>query len=411
MILRKWLQLCVLNLFLVAAAGVIMRYKIIFPLSFIDQKNLLHGHSHFAFAGWITQALMCLLVNYLSNCGMQQAFKKYNWLFYANVFTAYGMFISFPIQGYGPVAILFSTLSVLVSYAFAFIYWKDLNKLQKKTVTHFWFKAAISFNAISSAGAFYLAWMLATKNFNEHFYLASVYFFLHFQYNGWFFFACMGLLTALLLQYNHLLEKKLKTIFLLFFIAAVPAYFLSALWLPIPLWLYILIIIAVLLQITGWVQLLNILFKFINAQAKSFFKTVMLLWIVAVSIKLLLQAFSVIPSLSTLAYGFRPIVIGYLHLVLLGIITLFILNYCFFTDAFSLTKKAKAAFIIFIAGIILNELLLMIQGVADLQYYAIPYLNHLLLAAAIIMFIGILNLFFSIYEAAHKTTAISKSTL
>ena len=43
--------------------------------------------------------------------------------------------------------------------------------------------------------------------------------------------------------------------------------------------------------------------------------------------KLSLQMVSVVPSLSTLTVGFRPIVIGYLHLVLLGVITIFLIGY------------------------------------------------------------------------------------
>ncbi|MBK8585957.1 MAG: hypothetical protein IPN88_11235 [Bacteroidetes bacterium] len=76
----------------------------------------MHGHSHFAFAGWITQALMTLMVAYLVSKGQAEAFKKYKTLLIFNLFTAYGMLCSFPIQGYGFFSILFSTLSVFVSY-------------------------------------------------------------------------------------------------------------------------------------------------------------------------------------------------------------------------------------------------------------------------------------------------------
>jgi hypothetical protein len=63
---KKWLQFSLFNLFLVALLGLTLRYKIAFSLPFIDQQFLLHGHSHFAFAGWVTQALMTLLIGYLS---------------------------------------------------------------------------------------------------------------------------------------------------------------------------------------------------------------------------------------------------------------------------------------------------------------------------------------------------------
>ena len=55
-------------------------------------------------------------------------------------------------------------------------------------------------------------------------------------------------------------------------------------------------------------------------------RIILTLSFLALTIKFMLQSGSVIPSLSTLAFGFRPIVIGYLHLVLLGFTTLFLLG-------------------------------------------------------------------------------------
>ena len=91
------------------------------------------------------------------------------------------MLIAFPIEGYGLYSIIFSTASVFVSYIFAVFYWRDLNKLNKKDVTQLWFKAAVLFNALSSAGAFSLAIMMIAKMVHQNWYLAAEYFYLHFQ--------------------------------------------------------------------------------------------------------------------------------------------------------------------------------------------------------------------------------------
>src|SRR5690606_7419937 len=88
--------------------------------------------------------------------------------------------------------------------------------------------------------------------------------------------------------------------------------------------------------------------------------------VLAASIKLLLQGLSVIPALSQLAYSFRPIVIGYLHLVLLVMITLFILAYMYLAGYLYMNRTAIISTAIFTAGIILNELLLMTQGISGL---------------------------------------------
>jgi len=395
--LRKWLTISFFNLLLVASLGVILRYKIEFYLPFIEQKNVLHSHSHFAFAGWITQTLMVLLVYHLSTQSGEQVVKKYRWLLIANLVTAYGMLVSFILQGYGFLSISFSTLSIFVSYFFAVYYWKDLVRLRERKVSHSWIKAALVFSVISSVGAFGLAYMMANKIMHQNWYLAAIYFFLHFQYNGWFFFAGMGLLTAKLEIITGAV-KNLKIVYLLFCFACVPAYFLSALWLPIPQAIYYLIIAAVAAQLAGWVMMVRIFIKnkvFISREFSKYGKVLLMLAAVAFSLKLMLQSGSIHPALSQLSYGFRPIVIGYLHLVLLAVTSIFIIGYIVSFQLVPVTRRLITGVFIFVAGIIINELLLMIQGVAALSYKSIPYINILLLFAALILFSGICIMFIS----------------
>jgi len=406
--LQKWLRVSFFNFLLVALIGVVMRYKIVYPLPWVDQKNLLHAHSHFAFAGWLSQALMSLLVYYLHRQGSEKAFDRYRPVLYANLFTAYGMLLTFPFTGYKLLSILFSTLNILAAYWFAIRYWRDLNRRQLRGTCASWFKAAVVFNALSSLGAFSLAYMLATKNLDQHSYLAAIYFFLHFQYNGWFFFACMGLLCW---QLNRIgvSEKELKKVFLYFAIACIPAYFLSALWLPIGRVVYALVVASVVLQMAGWYSLFRIIRRHrqpINKQVPLFGRVLFILSGIALTIKLLLQAGSVIPSLSQLAFGFRPIIIGYLHLVLLGIITLFIMAYATGFGIIRAVGYTKWGVIVFVAGVIFNELLLMIQGVTDMNYTPVACLNQLLLIAALLLLLGIglinWGLNRSVYDSAHK---------
>lgn len=391
---QKWMRIALINLLIVALLGVIMRYKIAYSLPFVEQKNFLHAHSHFAFAGWITQAIMTLMIAHLAKHSTEDIFKKYKWLLSGNLIIAYVMLVSFIFQGYGTVSIIASTCSIIISYIFAIIFWKDLNKIKIKSVSNYWFKAALTFNVISSFGAFYLSNMMVNNTFSPNWYLASTYYFLHFQYNGWFFFACMGLvsvrLTTVGIPYSF--QKK---IFYLFAFACVPAYFLSALWLPIPLWVYIIVVLAALAQLFAWIILLKqiiikklVFFEGISTQTRW----ILILSGAALSIKLLLQAGSTIPFLSKLAFGFRPVVIGYLHLVLLGVITLFIIGYSKMNSFIFPKPLGNSGIIIFIIGIILNEFFLMIQGVSYMNYISVPFINLLLLVAALIMFVGTLLL-------------------
>lgn len=389
-LIQRWIRITFINLLIVALLGVIMRYKIVYPLPFIEQKKFLHAHSHFAFAGWITQALMILLVAYLARQRGDAVLKKYKWILVVNLLSAYGMLFTFSFEGYGLYSIIFSTLSIFVSYVFAVMYWRDLNALHEKNTSHLWFKAAVLFNAVSSLGAFALAAMMATKTIHQNWYIEAQYFFLHFQYNGWFFFACMGLFTDKLFRFG-VAQKNLKTIFWLFALACVPAYILSVLWLPLPVWAYIIVVLSALSQSVGWVVMIKLIFKnaaFIHTLPTAA-KWLFFFSAVALGIKLLLQLGSTIPYLSHLAFGFRPIVIAYLHLVLLAVITLFIIGYVIADNYVVLNKKMCAGVFVFTAGIILNEVVLMIQGISDINYINIPYTNEMLLVISLIMLLGI----------------------
>ncbi|HNF72304.1 MAG TPA: hypothetical protein PLP34_07820, partial [Chitinophagaceae bacterium] len=327
--LSSWIKFSMLNLCIVAFLGCILRYKIVFSLPFLDQKHILHAHSHFAFSGWITMTLMSLLVDYLHQNGQPHAFSKYKSLLIGNALAAYGMLLSFPFQGYGLFSIAFSTLSIVVSYFFMVIFWRDLQRIRRKDSIHFWFKAALVFQSVSSLGAFTLAFLMANHINHQNWYLSAVYFFLHFQYNGWFFFACMGLFLSYLRNLGIPISET-RNIFLLFVLAAIPAYYLSALWMPMYRAVYILVVLSAAAQVIAFFLLVQFLFRFRKTLSIKKNKTgyiLMILSCTALCIKLLLQLGSTHPALSQLAFGFRPIVIAYLHLVLLGVITLFLLGY------------------------------------------------------------------------------------
>lgn len=389
-----WLRISLFNLLLVAIIGLVLRYKIAFSLPIIDQKHLLHGHSHFAFTGWISMALMAFMVDYVGRKKEIDLFPKYNWLLWGNLITAYGMLLSFPFQGYGIFSISFSTLSIFVSWIFTIQFWKELNGIKHNAIISYWFKAGLLFNAISALGAFSLAAMMANKIIHQNWYLLAVYFFLHFQYNGWFFFTCMGLFFDKAKNAIPYLKKQ-KQIFWIFATTCIPAYILSALWLNMPIWAYSIIVMAAILQLYAWGTLLKQVFpkhKELSLQYAKPANWLLLFSGIALTIKFVLQATSTIPSISTLAFGFRPIVIAYLHLILLGVITIFILANILSSQVIIFNKKVLIGIFVFVFAIIFNECLLMTQGIAAILETSLEYINELLLAAAILLVSGILLL-------------------
>jgi len=401
---QGWLRVSIINLLIVSFVGVILRYKIAFSLPFIDQKHLLHAHSHFAFAGWINQAIMALIIHAISSNTDSVAFKKYRPLLYINLITAYGMLISFAIAGYSLFSIGFSTISIINSYIFGIMVWKDLNKANQQLYSYSWYKAGILFNMLSSFGAFTLSYLMANSSVNQNYYLLAVYTFLHFQYNGWFFFICMGLFISQIEKIKAI-QGSLQIAFWLLGIACIPAYFLSALWLPIPPVGFIIIVLAAFAQFAGWLLIVKNIYKN-KEQFKILFNSkgrwLLYLAAIALSIKLFLQLISTIPMLSRWAFGFRPIVIGFLHLMLLGVLSLFIIGYLYAKELFKQNFYTKMGSMVLVTGIIGNQLLLLVQGIEAMHYVGIPYLNESLFIAAIVMFIGLVLLNIQ-SDWSHKT--------
>ncbi|MBL7933973.1 MAG: hypothetical protein JNL60_18865 [Bacteroidia bacterium] len=399
-----WLKISLFNLLIVALYGTLMRYKIGFEFPYFDQKHLQHGHSHFAFIGWIAHTLFVLIVSVLQHDKPGLNIERYRKLIIANLFSAYGMLISFTIQGYGIFSISFSTLSVFIAYAFAYNIFKDLKGLSHKAYTS-WFTAALWFNVISSLGTFALAFMMASHNFNQNIHLASLYFYLHFQYNGFFSFACIGLFFSKL-NLSEMEIRKNKTLFWMFFLSCIPAYFLSTLWAKLPMWLYVLVVISAFAQVWAWILFIRSTLGKLRHDV-SLFKSGRYLFIIialALSAKYLLQLGSTIPSISKLAFGFRPIVIAYLHLILLAIISVFLLSFMYYYKLININRLGTAALISFVLGVYMNEIVLGIQGIASFSYTVVPFVNESLFVIALAIFTSLVLL---VWSQKQKKTALA----
>ena len=382
---HNWARWCLFNLLLVAIAGLVIRSKIIFPLAFIQQKNLLHGHSHFAFGGWVTAALMVAITAILYPEGPD---KKLRRLFYVQMIASYGMLLTFPIMGYKLPSIFFSTVTIVVSILFCFYTWKSLATLPFSV--HCWLRTALLCNMFAALGTFALAYLMATGSHSQELTIGSLYFFLHFQYNGWFFFSCTGLFFWWLSYAEVPMNQEvIKSCWRCITIALVPAFFLSLLWMKIPVWIFALAIIAAILQIIALIIFLREWYSLKNFMPlKPMAKYCMGISLIALSVKFFLQALSSFPALSIYAFGYRSLVIAFLHLVLLGFVSLFIIGY-FLQMEFIPARGIEKGIYVFSLGIILNETLLIIQGISAIAYIVIPFTSELLWLIAVLMMGGI----------------------
>jgi hypothetical protein len=166
------------------------------------------------------------------------------------------------------------------------------------------------------------------------------------------------------------------------------------------LWVYIVAVIAALIQVYAWFKLLRILVRTQKEYIKNFaplLRSILTFACIALSLKFILQLSSTIPSLGEIVFIYRPIVIAYLHLVLLAVNSLFLLFYIYANHFIIINKKIKIGVIIFAVGIFLNEVVLGLQGVIPFGFPTVPYTNQLLFVVAIILLLGSgLIAFFSI---------------
>ncbi len=385
--LRFWFRAGLLNLAIVALYGLVMRYKIAFDFPFFEQRNLLHAHSHFAFGGWVTHMLYCGFAALLRPYIPGRARRKYGILIGLNLVCSFGMLVAFTIQGYKAVSITFSTLAVVAAVLFAVRFIRDRGSFPKGYPALPWAVMALVLHVVSSAGPAMLAYMMGTKNINADWYLGSVYYYLHFQYNGWFFFGSIALLAGR--QGFPGLDKYFRIVSFTVF----PTLFLSLLWLKIPLWLYWITVAAAIAQLLAWVVVLRENRNGLKQLSLETYPSGWTVWLfyaaaAAVSIKFVLQAVSVIPALSQLVFGFRPIVIAYLHLVLLGVYSLFLIGYLNVRGHLTDSKGTRIAAFSFLGGVFLNELLLAVQGGAAFWYLPVPFIHELLVVAALLLFLS-----------------------
>lgn len=398
--LRRWVVYASINLFIVSVLGVALRYKASFAFPVLDYKYLLNAHSHFAFSGWITTALFAALLYILTASGVTLS-PAYRYQFWLNQLSSFGMLVSFTCQGYGTVSIIFSSLSVLFSYWFSVRYLYDSRKASWPPLVRRCVQLALLFLVLSSTGPYLLAYSMSHHIGSMSSYYNAIYLYLHFQYNGWFSFGVIALFFWSVNRYGPPVrewpvrpagESLGRAFVWLMGIACIPAYCLSLLWTDPPEWVWVISTVAVLLQAAALIVLLVFLIR-TNRQWSGHLpvitRNMWALSLAAFAIKLSLQALSVIPRLGSLAFSHRPVIIAYLHLVVLGFVTFLLLG--FFISQGLLahrTRVVRTGLLLFTGGVILNEFLLLIQSL--LQFSSLNWVSagYYLLGAALAMSVG-----------------------
>ncbi|WP_439880087.1 hypothetical protein ACSX1A_13060 [Pontibacter sp. MBLB2868] len=395
---RTWLLVALLNLVVVAFMGLLLRWMFVGTLAGVNYKFLLHAHSHVALLGWLYSAVsVTLLVTFLPP--KLHAKKTYTWQFWLSQVAVAGMLLSFPVQGYAAVSITFSTAHILLSYWFIYQFLKDARSARQHDGEHrlsFRFVvAALFFLALSSLGPWAMGPIMALGHSGGALYYNAIYFYLHFQYNGWFTFAVLALFFWLLEHYRIPFSMKWgKVFFKLMFWAAIPAYLLSVLWTKPDAVVYMVSGVAGVAQLAAVYILFMMLLPAKRQLVQLFGRWSRALFILAAgafTLKILLQFSTAFPYMADLAYRIRFFIIGYLHLVLIGFVSFFV--FAFLAQRGWLSFKGRLSrwgMGAFVMAFTATEVLLFLQGgFFWLGLGAIPGFHLILFGVSILLPVGI----------------------
>lgn len=388
---RSWIRLALVNLSVVALLGALLRSKMLFSLRFIDQKHLINAHSHFAFGGWVTLSLLLLFIYKLLPAELQ-ARRSYRYILWGIALSSWGMALTFPFLGYSALPIALSTVFIFVTYWFAAVYIKDLYRSPLSKAVRLLALSAVLCLVISSAGPFTLAYVLATGSANAVLYRDAIYSYLHFQYNGFFTLGIFALfLQALEAKAGAYHPKTLHRFAVLLSASVVPSLFLSLLWHPDISVIRPLAILGIVLIIGSLVYFFRGIrfgtgkLVYTHPLSNLFWHFAMLSFVV----KMLLQMGTIHPDLGHAVFGYRPIIIGFLHLVFLGFVTFYLLAAYFEEGVFNRQSAfAKGALSLFAFGIIAQEVVLMIQGILLFLGKAPHIYYWMLWGIALLLFLG-----------------------
>jgi hypothetical protein len=293
----------------------------------------------------------------------------------------------------------FSSLLILITYVFGWVFIKDIRKTAMSKTVRLLSVSAIVSLILSSAGPITGIYMHSIKSLPAIFFRDASYVYLHFQYNGFFTFAVFALLFHKL--YPKISIKTRQHFYwfsVLLCVSVIPSLFLSFLWQD-PDNLYRIIAATgctlMFLSVAWFIISALPLIKYAKLAVPAV-RYILLLSTGAFVLKMFLQSFTIFPSVGNAVFGDRPVIIGYLHLVFLGFVSPFILAY--YVQKNLLNGKIKLtgyAIIIFMLGIVCNEITLMLQGLGAMFLKSSYLFSWLLWAISILLMTGAVLIFTS----------------
>ena len=371
----KYSNLAIGNYIILALFGVLLRFMQLFPFPEGNYMFLLHAHSHFAFSGWMFFSLALLIAQSISSGNNSSEYRN---VFIGSLVSAFGMLITFSIQGYNLLSIGFSTLFIFVTYRFAYLVFKGGRLRQKMNEIAFkLISGALILLCISSIGPFALAPLKASGFGNSPLYQDAIYFYLHFQMNGFMLLAALGLLASGFLTPD--LNRNSRIWLYLFILSAAPLFFIFTLWADPPVWVWIMAFGGALLNLSSWL-ILCFHYKAEGANFTFLQKAA----IVAITLKVGMQVIICIPAVGEWTFINRNLIIGYVHLLTLGCVMPLILDQFINRGLLIGGQLLRLLNSVFILTVITYLGLLFTQPLLSVFSWSIPAYQQLLMAVSLV---------------------------
>lgn len=377
--------------FIIATAmGLVLRLHALHEFRGLNAAHLLHAHSHTAFLGWIYNACFALALRFFVPASRRDGFGR---LFLVTQVATVGMMVTFPLQGYARESIAFSSLHVVCQAVFA---WRVLRSSESGGAARAALKWAFAFMLVSAAGPVALGPLAAAGLRGSPAYAMAIYFYLHFQYNGWFLFFLKALLFQRQWETGAVSGASAARQAVGWFAAGcVLTLALSALWMSPPRWVHVVGIAGAAAQLVGCVYL----GRNLAAAGARFTERIAgaLAGVAAAGffLKHLLQFLSGWPAIVALAAQ-RMVVVGFLHLVFLGVVTPMALAWAAELRWLRLRGMALLGLGLLSLGALATELLLFGLGAATVfAWMPTPAaFAETIAAASVAMLVGVLLILF-----------------
>lgn len=366
---------CVTWLFVSMGWGALLRWSGVSVVDGLNYRFALHTHSHLALLGWVVMGFYVLLGERFFASKRKKAARTLFWFLQASLL---GMLLSFPLQGYGSVSIVSSTLFVFGTYAFSWWLYRDCRD-ECPEVRQLVRSAAV-FIAVSSIGPYVVGYLKAKGLEATPEYSNALYFYLHFLYNGFFVSAMLALVFSAVEV--RVLRSLPRFEISLFLFGLSLSYFLSVLWTgPHPVY-YSLGAAGGALQLIILVRWLWALELVRGAIGSGVLRVVLGL----LAVKMGMQLVSAHPEVAAWLFVSQIYtIIGYIHFVMLGIVTPFLLV-SFFPEI-SQSGWARTAWVFYGVGFLVTEGLLFGAGLWIELRTAIPY-TEVLFSGYVLLVLG-----------------------